>query len=69
MQRHTRKQVFEGVRWLLEHGADPNVSSYEYEGRPIHLAASAGWGTDMLDLLLKHGADLTVRRKDRKDRF
>jgi ankyrin repeat protein len=58
------KQVFEGARWLLEHGADPNVSSYEYEGRPIHLAASGGWGTDMLDLLWKHGADLTVRRKD-----
>jgi ankyrin repeat protein len=60
------KQVFEGVRWLLEHGADPNVSSYEYEGRPIHLAASAGWGGDMLELLWKHGADLTVRRKNMK---
>jgi ankyrin repeat protein len=60
------KQVFDGARWLLEHGADPNVSSYEYEGRPIHLAASAGWGVDMLDLLLRHGADLTVRRKDMK---
>jgi ankyrin repeat protein len=59
-------QVFEGARWLLEHGADPNVPSYEYEGRPIHLAASTGWGTDMLELLLKHGADLTVRRKDMK---
>jgi ankyrin repeat protein len=60
------KQVFEGARWLLEHGADPNASSYEYEGRPIHLAASAGWGADMFELLLKHGADLTVRRKDLK---
>jgi ankyrin repeat protein/uncharacterized glyoxalase superfamily protein PhnB len=60
------KQVFEGARWLLEHGADPNVSSYDYEGRPIHLAASSGWGTDMLELLWKHGADLTVRRKDVK---
>ncbi len=60
------KQVFEGVRWLLEHGADPNVSSYEYEGRPIHFAASTGWGTDMLELLWKHGADLTARRKDGK---
>jgi ankyrin repeat protein len=58
------KQVFEGARWLLEHGADPNVSSYEYEGRPIHLAASGGWGIDIFELLLKHGADLTVRRKD-----
>jgi ankyrin repeat protein len=58
------KQVFEGVRWLLEHGADPNVSSYEYEGRPIHLAASSGWGADMFELLWKHGANLTVRRKD-----
>jgi ankyrin repeat protein/uncharacterized glyoxalase superfamily protein PhnB len=60
------RQVFDGARWLLEHGADPNVSSYEYEGRPIHLAASAGWGADMFDLLLKHGADLTVHRKDIK---
>jgi hypothetical protein len=60
------KQVFDGVRWLLEHGADPNVSSYEYEGRPIHLAASAGWGTDTFDLLWKHGADLAVCRKDVK---
>jgi ankyrin repeat protein len=60
------KQVFEGVRWLLEHGADPNVSSYEYEGRPIHLAASTGWDTDMLEQLWKHGADLTARRKDGK---
>jgi len=60
------RQVFEGACWLLEHGTDPNVPSYEYEGRPIHLAASAGWGTDMLELLRKHGADLTVRRKDVK---
>jgi len=60
------KEVFEGARWLLEHGADPNVSSYEYEGRPIHLAASSGWGADMLDLLWKYGADLTVQRKDGK---
>ncbi len=60
------KQVIQGVRWLLEHGADPNVSSYEYEGRPIHLAASGGWGADMFELLWKHGANLTVRRKDIK---
>ena len=61
--------AFKGMRWLLEHGADPNAPSYEQKERPIHLAAANGWGAELLELLLRHGADLGVQRKDGKTAF
>ena len=36
-------KAFAGIRWLLDHGADPNVPAYDYKARPVHLAAANGW--------------------------
>jgi ankyrin repeat protein len=61
--------VLLGVQWLLENGADPNVPSYESESRPVHLAATNGWGIPLFELLSRHGADLKVPRKDGKTAY
>ena len=50
---------FEGVRYLLEHGADPN------HGRahgfvPIHHAVARDNSLAIVELLLEHGADPTI---------
>jgi ankyrin repeat protein len=58
-----------GTQWLLEHGADPNAPSYNCEGRPIHLAAANGWGRELFELFLKHGADLKIRQNDGASAF
>jgi ankyrin repeat protein len=51
-----------GVRWLLEHGADPNElwGHWDAEVTPLHLAAAQGHA-DVVRLLLAAGADPTVR--------
>jgi ankyrin repeat protein len=59
----------EGVRWLLENGANPNAPSYEMEARPIHLAAANGWGIELFELLLRHGADIKICRKDGRSAY
>ncbi len=60
-----------GLAWLLEHGADPNVRSYP--GRigqpqagetPLHRAAAMGHDVSVLQLLVAHGASVTLRRDD-----
>ncbi|AMY07047.1 ankyrin repeat protein [Luteitalea pratensis] len=52
-----------GPRWLLEHGADANLS-WGLDGEaPLHVAARR-WDVAMVDILLNHGADLHRRRKD-----
>lgn len=57
--RPTDKQwpvALTGIRWLLEEGgADPNVTSTEYEETPLHSAARRHRG-EALELLLAHGA-------------
>lgn len=50
----------EGARWLLEHGADPNVRSYAGE-TALHGAARTGRGRAFLELLVKHGVELDAR--------
>jgi ankyrin repeat protein len=52
----------EAVRWLLEHGADPNArwSHWDAEVTPMHLAAAQGHA-DVVRLLLAAGADPTIR--------
>jgi ankyrin repeat protein len=53
-----------GPRWLLEHGADPNLA-WGHDGEaPLHVAARR-WDVAMVELLLKHGADPLRRRSDR----
>lgn len=51
---------YEGVKYLLEHGADPNLS----RGRgwhPLHHALSRDNGLNIIELLLGHRADPTIR--------
>jgi hypothetical protein len=52
-----------GVRWLLEHGADANLSWDEFGDGPLHIAAQR-WDVPMVELLVRHGADIHQRRAD-----
>jgi ankyrin repeat protein len=51
-----------GVRWLLEHGADPNARwmHWDAEVTALHLTAFSG-SVDVARLLLTAGADPTIR--------
>ena len=52
-----------GLRWLVEHGADPNLAWGPDGEAPLHVAARR-WDVPMVELLVQHGADLTRRRSD-----
>lgn len=52
-----------GAQWLLEHGADPNLSWDEHGDAPIHIAALR-WDVPLMELLARYGADLHRRRRD-----
>ncbi|HWB95484.1 MAG TPA: ankyrin repeat domain-containing protein [Bryobacteraceae bacterium] len=52
-----------GVRWLLEHGADPKLAWNEPGDAPLHIAAER-WDVPMVELLVRHGADIHQRRAD-----
>jgi len=52
-----------GPRWLLEHGADPNLAWGRDGEAPLHVAARR-WDVPMVDLLVRHGADPSRRRAD-----
>jgi ankyrin repeat protein len=54
----------EGMRWLLEHGADPNVPSTASQETPLHCVASLGRATSLVHMLLEHGADPSRPRAD-----
>lgn len=47
--------VLQGMDWLLERGADPNVGSYRHDETPLFPPARSGWG-EAVELLLAHGA-------------
>ena len=53
----------DGVAWLLDHGADPNLLTH-WGGRPLHHALSRGNPLAYLRLLLDHGADPILAAKD-----
>ena len=53
-----------GMRWLLEHGADPNVGSYDHRETPLHRVAEFGRSPAVARLLLDHGADARAARAD-----
>ncbi|HEX6998384.1 MAG TPA: ankyrin repeat domain-containing protein [Gammaproteobacteria bacterium] len=52
-----------GVRWLLEHGADPNLAWSEPGDAPLHVAAQR-MDLATVELLVRHGADVQQRRAD-----
>ncbi|HVU16207.1 MAG TPA: hypothetical protein VHD32_04750 [Candidatus Didemnitutus sp.] len=53
-----------GIVWLLEHGANPNVSTYDHAETPLFPAVRNGWDLDLIRLMLDRGADATIRRAD-----
>jgi hypothetical protein len=52
-----------GPRWLLEHGADPDLAWSQSGEAPVHVAARR-WSVELVELLAQHGADLHARRSD-----
>jgi hypothetical protein len=52
-----------GPRWLLEHGADPNLAWGDAGEAPLHVAARR-WNVALAELLVWNGADVTRRRAD-----
>jgi hypothetical protein len=52
-----------GPYWLLDHGADPNLSWGDDGEAPLHVAARR-WNVEMVERLVAHGADVTRRRAD-----
>ena len=52
-----------GMRWLLEHGADPNVPSGKERATPLQQCAQNGW-LEVVTMLLEHGADPALKRAD-----
>jgi ankyrin repeat protein len=52
-----------GVQWLLERGADPNLPWSEFGDAPLHVAAQR-CDLTTVQLLVKHGADIHLRRAD-----
>ncbi len=52
-----------GIRWLLDHEADVNLSWGELNESPLHIAAQR-WDVAMVELLVHLGADIHKRRAD-----
>ena len=53
--------VEKGMRWLLTHGADPNVlCDREARESALHVAARRGQAPDVVRLLLEHGGDVNA---------
>ncbi len=53
----------DGVRWLLEHGADPDPVFAATGETPLHVAA-ASWDVDLVERLVGRGAEVARRRAD-----
>lgn len=53
-----------GARWLLEHGANPNVVCRDVQETALHAAVRRGYSADLIQLMLKCGADPALRRAD-----
>jgi ankyrin repeat protein len=53
----------DGVAWLLDHGADPNLLT-PWGDRPMHHAVARGNPLVYFELLLGHRADPTLKTKD-----
>ena len=57
-------KVKQGLVWLLEHGADPNILCAREQENCLHVAARRGQHVAIIQLLLDHGAKLDARRAD-----
>jgi ankyrin repeat protein len=57
-------RVKQGLVWLLEHGADPNIRSGRDRETALHVAVRRGQAASIVRLLLEHGADVHARRGD-----
>ena len=58
-----RPDDISGARWLLEHGADPNLAWTQSGETPLHVAAQR-LDIKTVELLVSHGADVNLRRPD-----
>lgn len=67
-----------GMRWLLEHGADPNVASNAGEKNaalttraelPLHRIAAYGKSAEVARMLVEHGASIDAPRGDGKTAY
>ena len=52
-----------GPAWMLERGADANLSWGDLDEAPLHVAARR-WDLAMVERLVQHGADVSRRRAD-----
>jgi ankyrin repeat protein len=53
----------QGFLWLLEHGADPNVPSYQHQSTPLHSLATGG-RHQVLRWSVEFGGDVNAARRD-----
>ncbi|WP_274653810.1 ankyrin repeat domain-containing protein [Paenibacillus humicola] len=58
-----------GVRWFMEHGADPLQLLGPLRNTPLHWAVYRGRSAAILKLLLEHGAPIDARRADGKTAY
>jgi ankyrin repeat protein len=58
--RKTDWHDYEGVKWLLEHGADPNALTH-WGKTALHNALLSDNALEIIEVLLGHGADPTIR--------
>ncbi|HEX8904956.1 MAG TPA: ankyrin repeat domain-containing protein [Longimicrobiaceae bacterium] len=59
---------YEGARWLLEHGADPNHVSH-WGNRALHHALGRDNALAFFELLMDHGADPTLPPREGRSAF
>ena len=57
-------KVKQGLVWLLEHGADPNILCAREQENCLHVAARRGQDVAIIQLLLDHGAVVDAHRAD-----
>lgn len=62
-------KAYAGMRWLLEHGADPNVTSTEREETPLHQVARNTQTAAVAEMLLAHGASVDPQNTEGRTPF
>lgn len=61
-------ETADGIRWLLDHGAEVEVVFQPNGETPLHVAARR-WDAEMVALLVTHGADVSRPRADGRTPF